>query len=134
MDENLDTKPLTRPLAMIIEDNEDQNLVFTKALEQAGFYTESIKDGLTARQRLTEVVPVVIILDLHVPGIDGEKLLDQIRSDDRFTKTRVVLATADALFASMLQSQADFVFLKPISFSQLNKLVSRFIHHSDSDK
>jgi len=127
MDENLDTKPLTRPLAMIIEDNEDQNLVFTKALEQAGFYTESIKDGLAAQQRLTEVVPVVIILDLHVPGIDGEKLLDQIRSDDRFTKTRVVLATADALFASMLQSQADFVFLKPISFSQLNQLVSRFV-------
>ena len=134
MDANLDTKPLIRPLAMIIEDNEDQNLVFTKALEQAGFHTESIKDGIVAQQRLTEVVPEVIILDLHLPGIDGEKLLDQIRGDDRFAKTRVVLATADAHFASMLKSQADFIFLKPISFSQLNQLVSRFLPHSKSDE
>jgi len=101
-----------------------------RALEQAGYYTESIKDGTTARKRLTEVIPEVIVLDLHLPGVDGEKLLDQIREDRRLTNTRVVLATADALLASMLQSQADFVFLKPISFSQLNQLAHRFINHS----
>lgn len=131
MNDNLHTKPLAQPLALIIEDNEDQNLVFTTALEQAGYYTESIKDGTVAQRRLTEIIPQVIILDLHLPSIDGEKLLAQIRSDERLAKTRVVLATADATFASMLQSQADFVFLKPISFAQLNQLAIRFIRQSD---
>ena len=126
MENNLDTKPITRPLAIIIEDNEDQNLVFTTALEQAGYYAESIQDGTKAQKRLTEVVPKVVVLDLHLPGIDGEKLLKQIRTDERLTGTRVILATADALLASALQSQADFVFLKPISFSQLNQLAIRF--------
>ena len=126
METNLDTKPISRPLAIIIEDNEDQNLVFTTALEQAGYYTESIQDGTQAQQRLTEVVPKVVVLDLHLPGIDGEKLLHQIRADKRLNGTRVILATADALLASALQSQADFVFLKPISFSQLNQLATRF--------
>lgn len=126
MENNLDTKPITRPLAIIIEDNKDQNLVFTTALEQAGYYAESIKDGTEAQKRLTEVIPKVVVLDLHLPGIDGEKLLNQIRADKRLTGTRVILATADALLASALQSQADFVFLKPISFSQLNQLATRF--------
>lgn len=131
MELNLDTKPISRPLAIIIEDNEDQNLVFTTALEQAGYYTESIQDGTRAQKRLAEVIPKIVVLDLHLPGIDGEKLLRQIRDDQRLKSTRVILATADALLASALQAQADFVFLKPISFSQLNQLAIRFNRHSN---
>lgn len=128
---NLDTKPLGKPLALIIEDNEDQNLVFTKALEQAGYYTESIRDGTIAQARLSQVIPTVVVLDLHLPGVDGEKLLKQIRADERLAETRIILATADALLASALQSQGDFVFLKPISFSQLKQLATRFNRSSN---
>lgn len=128
---NLETKPIARPLALIIEDNEDQNLVFTTALEQAGYYTESIQDGTKAQERLTEIVPTVVVLDLHLPGVDGEQLLKQIRADKRLAETRIILATADALLASALQSEGDFVFLKPISFSQLKQLAARFNHYSN---
>jgi CheY-like chemotaxis protein len=69
----------------------------------------------------------MIVLDLHLPGVDGKKLLGQIRDDSRLLNTRVILATADALQASMLQTQADFVFVKPISFYQLNQIASRLI-------
>lgn len=117
----------TKPLALIIEDNEDQNLIFTTALGQAGYETESIQDGLTAQKRLTEVVPKMIVLDLHLPGIDGMTLLGQIRNDPRLTKARVILATADAALADSLQAQSDLVLLKPISFSQLSLLASRFL-------
>jgi len=117
----------TKPLALIIEDNADQNLVFTTALDQAGYETESIQDGLTAQKRLTEIVPQTVVLDLHIPGIEGMTLLSQIRNDPRLTNVRVILATADAALANSLQSQADLVLLKPISFSQLNILASRFI-------
>lgn len=114
-----------KPLALIIEDNQDQNLVFTTALNQAGFETESILEGSTAQVRLTEVVPEVVILDLHIPGVNGEVLLRQIRGDQRLANVRVMLATADASLAKDLQSQADIVLLKPISFAQLSKLATR---------
>ncbi len=68
----------TKPLALIIEDNEDQNLVFTNALMQAGYNTELIQDGATAMKRLAEVVPEIVILDLHIPGINGGLLLREI--------------------------------------------------------
>ena len=117
----------TRPLALIIEDHEDQSLVFTAALERAGYSTEAIRDGLTAQKRLASTSPDMIVLDLHIPGVDGGTLLGQIRSDRRLANVPVILATADAAFASSLQSQADLVLLKPISFSQLSELANRYI-------
>lgn len=119
----------TIPFALIIEDNEDQNLIFTKSLETAGYATESIRDGVTAHKRLQETTPDMVVLDLHLPGINGRNLLAQIRNDPRLMNVRVVLATADAAFADTLQSQADVVLLKPISFSQLNLLATRYRQH-----
>lgn len=118
---------MRRPIALIIEDNQDQNLVFTTAMNQAGFETESILEGSTARIRLNEIVPSVVVLDLHIPGVTGETLLRQIRGDKRLADVRVMLATADANLAKDLQSQADLVLLKPISFSQLSQLAHRLI-------
>ena len=118
----------TKPLALIIEDNEDQNLVFTTALTQAGYSTESIFDGTTAMKRLTNVIPAMVILDLHIPGINGGLLLKEIRNDPRTAKAHVIIVSADAEFAANLQAQVDLVLLKPVSFLQLSMLASRFIN------
>ena len=118
---------MTKPLALIIEDNEDQNLTFTTALEQAGYQAESIFDGDIALQRLKQIVPDLVVLDLHLPNTNGSIILRQIRTDPRLTATRVVMATADNAFASGLEFQTEVVLLKPISFSQLKQLASRYI-------
>src|SRR5512138_1384043 len=122
----MNEQPETKPIALVVEDNADQNLVFTMALNKAGFSTESIHNGTDAQQRLKEIVPQIVILDLHMPDIDGNVILAQIRNDKRLAKVNVVLATADAIFADALQSQAELVLLKPVSFSQLSELASRF--------
>ena len=119
-----------KPLALIIEDNEDQNLVFTKALIQAGYETESIQDGATAMKRLSEVIPDIVILDLHIPGINGGLILREIRKDPRAQHVHVIIVSADAEFAASLQAQVDIVLLKPVSFTQLSLLASRFLDAS----
>jgi CheY-like chemotaxis protein len=116
----------SKPVAFVIEDSEDQNLIFTMALNKAGYSTVSIQTGAEAQKRLKAVVPHLIILDLHMPDVDGNVILAQIRADDRLSKVNVILATADAVFAEALQSQAELVLLKPVSFSQLTDLASRF--------
>ena len=122
----------TQPLALIIEDNEDQNLVFTTALKKAGYDTESIIDGGTAMKRLMTVTPEVVILDLHIPGADGAQILREIRKDPGRRRAIVIIVSADAAFAANLQPQADLVLLKPVSFSQLSLLAGRFIKHSET--
>jgi DNA-binding response OmpR family regulator len=115
---------MDQTLAVVIEDDLDLAEIFSEALQAAGFQVETINHGETALSRLKEIVPTIVILDLHLPGVDGRQILKAIRADDRLTSTRVVIASADAAMAGNLQ--ADLVLLKPISFSQLRDLTSRF--------
>lgn len=124
----------TKPLAFVIEDYEDQVIVFRTALELAGYEIETIGDGVVAQKRLAESLPDLIVLDLHIPGVPGDVLLKQIRADPRLAKTRVMVATADALLAEELRSQADLVLLKPVSFAQLRQLAERYLGRPRKDK
>ncbi|MBN1875950.1 MAG: response regulator transcription factor [Anaerolineae bacterium] len=115
--------------ALIIEDDEDLAIIFSEALKAAGFKTEIIKDGKVATERLYDPklqIPDVVVLDLHLPHVSGMDILQQIRADERLTETRVLLATADASMAEMLEKKADLVLLKPVSFVQLRALAARF--------
>ncbi len=116
---------MTQPLALIIEDDPKLGDIFTLALEAADFMTELVADGELARQRLNEIVPSVIVLDLHLPNVSGEELLRQIRSDDRLIMSRVMMVTADARLAGYLRKQTDLMLLKPISPAQLRDLAKR---------
>jgi CheY-like chemotaxis protein len=116
---------MDQPLALIIEDEADLSEIFCAALEAAGYTTRTAFTGLDALTALDECLPFIILLDLHLPGIDGGKVLAHIRADERFKQTRVMLTTADAAFAGTLEKEADFVLLKPISFSQLRDLAAR---------
>ena len=115
-----------KPLAYIIEDNKDTVTIFRGALEMAQYEVEEAYDGAVAQDYLAKYVPDLIILDLHIPYISGDVLLQQIRSDERLKDTRVFLATADANMAAQLRDQAELVLLKPIGFSQLKELAQRF--------
>lgn len=114
-----------QPLALIIEDDASLSVIFAQALQQAGFDTEVIEDGNAALTRLAKTVPVVVVLDLHLPHVSGDKILRQIRADERLAQTRVMLATADAQMAERLRGDSDLVLLKPISFTQLRELATR---------
>lgn len=115
-----------KPLAFIVEDNQDTVIIFQGALERAGYRVQVALDGAVAQKQLREIVPDLVILDLHMPNVAGDVLLKQVRSDERLKKTRVFLATADANMASYLRDQAELVLLKPIGFSQLKDLAERF--------
>jgi DNA-binding response OmpR family regulator len=112
-------------LALIIEDDQDLATIFTQALEKANYEVESIRDGLSAQKRLLQVEPCTVILDMHIPYVSGADLLKQIRSDQRLIRTTVVIATADARMAELYADIADFVLIKPITFSQLRDLTAR---------
>jgi PAS domain S-box-containing protein len=111
--------------ALIIEDDADLAAIFAEALKAAGFDSNVIRDGAIAQQRIKEVVPHIVILDMHLPHVDGATLLKQIRADERLKGTIVIITTADAIMGDMYRDVADIVLIKPISFTQLRDLSSR---------
>ena len=112
-------------LALIIEDDQKLATIFAAALEAAEFETEIIRDGQRALDQLKVAVPNIVVLDLHLPQVSGKDILQTIRSDKRFTETRVILATADPIRAETLRNEADLILIKPISFGQLRDLAAR---------
>lgn len=116
--------------ACIIEDEIQLAAIYARALEMAGYQAESINDGQEAMQHLhlVEQAPGLIVLDLNLPRLPGKEILRYIRADKRFAKTRVILATSDsAAVMGEIEAKSDIVLLKPIGFTQLRELASRFL-------
>lgn len=117
---------MSRPIAFIIEDDKDLALIFTHALTGADFEVEVIRDGQAAIERLDELVPDIVVLDMHLPHISGVDVLAHIKKDaSRFEKTRVIVTTADARLAEEVNEQADLALVKPVSFKQIQALAIR---------
>ena len=123
--------PSTSPqLAFIIEDEVQLAAIYAKALDLAGYQTKSIHNGQEAIDylRKLEKGPSLIVLDLNLPMFPGKDILRFIRMDIRYIGTRVILATSDsAAVMGEIEDNSDIVLLKPISFTQLRDLASRFL-------
>jgi DNA-binding response OmpR family regulator len=116
---------ITELVALVIEDDYDASVIFAKALEVLGFKTEVIDSGEKALKRLKEVVPVIVLLDLHLPEVLGTNIIRTIRADERLGETLVIIASADPRSADLVQDLADLVLIKPTTFSQVRDLAGR---------
>ncbi len=119
----------TKRPALVIEDEIQLAAIYAKALDLAGYDTMAIYNGQEAMDMLNLMIepPALIVLDLNLPMLSGKEILRFIRKDPRFAKTRVLLATSDsAAVIGEIEAKSDIVLLKPIGFSQLRELASRF--------
>ena len=115
------------PLAVIIEDDPEQIRFFQRTLETVGYEVSSVSNGAEALVFLKTVVPHLIMLDLHLPDVNGAGILAQIKDDVRLDKTMVIVASADGTFAGYMKERADFVLSKPVGFHQLQQLALRLL-------
>ena len=118
---------MSEQLAFVIEDDFDASTIFETALQKIGFQTEVIASGDKALERLKTATPQLIMLDLHLPHVNGTTILETIRKDERLSNTIVIVATADPRMADMIRNQADLVLMKPTTFSQVRDLAARIM-------
>lgn len=111
--------------ALVVEDDGDQADLFARALQTVGFETEIMPDGDRAQAWLDGIVPDVVLLDLHIPGVPGTDVLRRIRGDERLAQVRVIVVTGDPLTAENYRDQIDLILIKPIDFDQLCNLATR---------
>ncbi|HNT75150.1 MAG TPA: response regulator [Anaerolineae bacterium] len=121
---------MTDKLILVVEDDPDSALLFCEVLKMAGFEVEVAGNGAVAASRLEEIVPALVVLDLHLPLIGGIRILQQIRSDPRLATTRVLVATANDRLVNVVEHQSDAVLVKPISINTLRKTVQRLVRQA----
>jgi two-component system chemotaxis response regulator CheY len=84
------------PRVLVIDDDYDLREEIVDLLLEAGFDAVSAKDGRDGllEARLHDPIDV-IVLDLHMPMLDGGDFRDVQRSDPRLARIPVVLVSAD---------------------------------------
>jgi DNA-binding response OmpR family regulator len=105
---------------LLIEDEARIASFVKRGLEAEGFVVEHASDGLAGVERAAEVDPDLIILDLILPKLSGEDVLERVRRSDPATPV-IVLTAKDAVGdrVANLQAGADDYLTKPFSFSEL---------------
>ena len=81
--------------ALIIDDDSSMTMVVESVLKRSGMESRVINDPTQALSTLENFVPDVILLDLHMPGLNGLELLSLFRAHPKTAFTPVVLISGD---------------------------------------
>lgn len=111
---------MTKPYAVIIEDDPKLSAIYQTTLEHAGFDTAVDINGDKYRSLLAVTEPALVILDIHLPFASGADVLDEIRV--QYPRTMIVIATADLIKAKTLTGRADHILIKPVSVASLLRI------------
>ncbi len=114
----------------VAEDRETSSELVRTVLENAGYAVVEAGNGLDALRQARESRPDLIILDLHMPGLDGFGVIEELRRDERFAATPVMALTASAMQGDSeraLSSGFTGYISKPIRLRTLRGEVERLL-------
>ena len=100
------------------------------ALEDKGYRIVEASDGASAVEAAERERPEIILMDLHLPVMDGIAATRRIRSNPELKDTVVVALTAhsDQDYRSRALSAGCNAFVtKPIDFEFLNDLLTNLL-------
>ncbi|HEY3452465.1 MAG TPA: response regulator [Myxococcales bacterium] len=88
---------MTRPLVLVIEDNE-QNLYLARfLLEKSGFEVAEARDGPAGLEFVRTRVPAAILLDIQLPTMSGYAVATELRKNDALTGVPIIAVTSFAM-------------------------------------
>jgi two-component system copper resistance phosphate regulon response regulator CusR len=104
---------------LIVEDEAKTGVYLQKGLNEAGFVTDWVRDGVTGLHQATTEAYDLVVLDVMLPALDGWSVLSALR---RTHMTPVLLLTARDDTSDKvkgLEMGADDYVVKPFDFVEL---------------
>jgi len=117
---------------MVADDNEMNNILFSKYLSMCGCTITSVNNGVEVLQKLEQErrLPDVILMDHKMPEMDGETTLHHLKKDPRLQNIPVIVCTGSFEFRELLmQAGASDIVIKPIDQPSLFKVISQHLPH-----
>lgn len=115
----------------IIDDDKVLNDIIRTYFEKNGtpFTIFQAYDGFEAGALLTEKRPGFVILDIDLPGLDGNQICKRIKTEPAFGKPFVITITGLDLPGTKetsLQAGSDAFLPKPLDFDLLGSIMADF--------
>lgn len=102
---------------LLVEDNEDNRIIYATALRYAGYNVLEAVTGTQGIQQARDNQPDLILMDISVPELDGWEATAVLKADPRTQRIPVVAVTAHALPGDeerSMQAGCDGYLAKPI--------------------
>jgi DNA-binding response OmpR family regulator len=120
---------------LIIEDSIDTRVLYKKALEMEDYQVSMVGSGQEAIEHLKSERPDLLLLDLSLPEMSGEELLQIIRSNADWATLKVIVVSGwDNLKTRAREIGANGCIRKPFELSKLYEEVDRFLSPLGSDR
>ncbi|MGD8729425.1 MAG: response regulator, partial [Gemmatimonadota bacterium] len=87
-------------------------------------------NGSDALQDALRETPILVILDVKMPGLDGFEVLERLRKDQTFSHVPIIMLTSMGQEADIVRAfrmGADDYILKPFSPTELSARVRRLL-------
>lgn len=110
---------------LVVEDDRTIRQMYRSALMLAGFDVEAVDDGLAALRRLEEDHIDLVVLDLHLPRVDGLSVLGELRATSTTCDIPVVVVTGTSFQPALTAATA--VLEKPCDPDRLLAVISRHL-------
>ncbi len=112
---------------LLIDDDPLIQHLLRGQLEQEGFRVFVAVDGVDGLTLAREIRPHVIILDIHLPKLDGWQVLSEIKSDAALVNTPVIILSVEEQRARAFSFGACEYLVKPVEADRLVTIVRRAV-------
>jgi chemosensory pili system protein ChpA (sensor histidine kinase/response regulator) len=85
---------LQPPMVLVVDDSLTVRKITTRLLTREGFRVDSAKDGVDALEKMHDLIPDVVLLDVEMPRMDGFELARVMRSDARLKSVPIIMITS----------------------------------------
>ncbi len=115
---------MSRYRILVVEDDGALAGMYRMSLRMAGFDVELATDGVSALRQIEMRPPDFIVLDLHLPTLGGDAVLEELAADPATADIPVAVVTGgDA--PSTAVTQAVAVLRKPCAVGELLVTIER---------
>ena len=121
---------MSAPRVLIVDDNAMNVELLSFVLDDEVFVVESASDATQALARVGIFQPDLILMDMHLPGMDGLALTRLLKADPALAHIVIVAFTASAMEADevrMREAGCDGYLSKPINVDTFAASVMAYV-------
>lgn len=115
---------------LIADDDADMRMLLATMLGSEGYAVIQAENGLEAVELARKELPALVMLDIHMPVMDGLKACKEIKSDKVTRSMPVVMLTVEGSIHEIQQAigyGAKTYITKPSSKAEILKVVKSII-------
>jgi two-component system cell cycle response regulator DivK len=122
---------LSATTVLVVDDDVNAREAYAEYLRLNGFEVVTAGDGLEALEIARSALPDVVLLDAELPGIEGWRVLEELKADPRTRAIPVVLLTGHTLPADYARARAcgaEALIAKPCVPDELVRRLKSVVH------